>query len=978
MPHRVHEILLVSSAYDAFILEEDGPLTDQLFSEYSELNLSQKPRITHVETAAEATQAVALRRFDLVITVVKVEDTDATELSRQIKALDKDIPIVLLTFDEGDLRHFPDGELPPTIDRVFLWTGDARAMIAAIKLVEDARNVDHDTSVSGVQVIVVVEDDLRTYSTFLALLYPELLRQSQTLIAEGVNELHRLIRMRARAKILLANDYEDAAGLLHRYRDNILALITDARFPKDGVETPDAGIELIRMVRQRWPDLPVLLHSSETANAAAADELRVKFVDKSSPSSPAEVRKFVTEYLGFGDFVFKLPDGTEVDRARDLYEMADVLGRVPGDSIAYHAARNHFSAWLKARSMFELAEHVRSRTLEDLQDGEGAREYLQRVIEEARYEEQDGFITDFSPHLTGADNRFVRLGKGSIGGKGRSIAFVNSLIVHHGLLERFDNLEIRIPKTIVIGTDEYDHFMGPRDAAELLKLDSDAQITERLLDGELSAPLVRDLWTAFHALKGPLAVRSSSLLEDSRFLPLAGVYATYMLPNNHEDPMHRFNELCRAIMAVYSSAYWSEAQTYLASTPHRHEEERMAVVIQQVVGQRHGDRFYPHLSGVAQSYDYYAIAPQAPEEGIAQIVLGMGEMAVGGGKVVRFCPSRPDARVQFADIRAALESSQREFYAVGLSSPTTDLLAGPDSSLGLHPLEAAERDGTLALAGSVYHAEDDVIRENLNVGGARLVTFNNVLRWGAVPLAQALEELLQVLRHGMGSEVEMEFALDMSSWGSEAPRGRRRKGPRMYVLQVRPMASARHVAPDLHLEALPADKVRCQTRRSLGDGLIENVRDIVYVRTNDVDGTMTPAIARDIRKLNASLSEQRRPYVLIGPGRWGTADPSLGVPVDWDDIGGARVIIERPIGSRFVEPSQGTHFFQNVVALRIGYLTVTPEAEGVLDEAWLEEQAIIREVGLARHARLSEPLLIHLDGRKGHAAMLQGVEPPRG
>ena len=973
MPYRVHEALLLSSEYDAFILEEDGPLTDRVFSQYSELNLSQVPRITHVTTARAAMVLLDERRFDLVITVVRVEDTDADRFSAEVKAKYPRMPVVLVIFDEGDLRLFPNSQPPPTVDRVFLWTGDATILIAAIKLIEDQRNAHHDTKSSGVQVIVVVEDGLRAYSTFLGLLYRELLLQSQSLISEGVNELHRLLRMRARPKILLANCFEDGLALVREFSDHVLALVTDVRFPRDGVEDPEAGLALARIVRAELPDLPMLVQSSEADNKEAASELAT-FVDKRSPTFPVQVRGFLKESLGFGDFVFRLPNRSEVARARDLYEMEEVLKWVDAKSIAFHGRHNHFSIWLKARSKFDLAAQVRKADVDEFASLEAVRSYLIRVLAESRLEEQEGIITDFSPLQTGPDNRFVRLGKGSIGGKGRGIAFVNGLIAKYGLLSKFDGLEIRIPKTVVIGTDEYDLFMTDHDAGELQALPTDADVTRKFLEDTLPPALVRDLWTAFQALNGPLAVRSSSLLEDSRFLPFAGVYATFMLANDHPDPMVRFNELSRAVMAVYGSTFWRDARAYVARTPHVLDEEKMAVVIQQVVGQRHGDRFYPHASGVAQSYNFYALGGQKPSDGMAEIALGLGEMVVGGGAAVQFSPGAPGVLPQYSSASAYMRLSQSNFFAIDMSKTLVDFFAGPRAFLDLHPLAAAEEDGTLAIAGSVFDAVDDQIRDNLQHPGPRVVTFNNLLKWNAVPLAEALAMLLGMLRDAMGSEIEVEFALDMGDWGKHPARGQHRREPRLYILQVRPMAALGNREITIDLDSLPEERVVCRTHRALGEGLIDDIRDIVFVETPDPTSKEARAIATDVGTINDALVAEDRGYMLIGPGRWGTSDPDLGIPVDWCQIAGARVIVETDMGDRHVDPSQGTHFFQNVVALRIGYLTVTASQDGLLDRAWLEAQPIHRSRGEVHHVRLSAPLEVHVDGIRGAAAVLRPAE----
>jgi len=974
MPFRVREALLVSSSYDAFVLEEDGPIAERLFSEYSELNLHWAPRVTHATTAESAMKLLGTRRFDLVLTVPRVRDTNAATFSAMVKARHPYLPVVLLIFDEADLHEFPGRTLVPTIDRVFLWTGDAQILLAAIKLIEDEINVDQDTRTAGVQVILVVEDNVRSYSTFLALLYPELLAQAQSLLSEDHNDLRRLMRMRARPKILLANTFDEGVALYRKHHEFLYALISDVTFPHGDEEELEAGLNLARLVRADDQDLPILLQSAESDVHDKTAEIGAHFIDKNSTTFQEDVERFLREVMGFGDCVFRLPDRTEVARARDSYEMEHALRTAPLEAIQYHASRNHFSLWLKARSMFDLAEQLKNWRIEDFDSAEQIREFLISLLQEARYHEQSVVITDFSPKYTGPENRFVRIGRGSIGGKGRGLAYMNTMIASEGLLERFPGFQIRIPKTVVIGTEEFDRFMETISINELLGQHSDSRTTERLLAAQLRPELRRKLRKAFDALKGPLAVRSSSLFEDSRFQPFAGVYATYMLPNNDPNPEVRFAELCRAVKAVYASAYWKDARTYVRSTPHDIDEQKMAIVIQQVIGQRFGNRFYPHLSGVAQSYSFYPIGPQKSEDGVVTLALGLGHLVVSGGAALSFSPATPAVLPQFPNARSFLSGSQTRFYAVDLSRTKVDLLAGPDASLELCGLEVAEQDGTLALAGSVYSNQDDQIRENFRLPGPRVVTFNNVLRWNAIPLANALTEVLDLLREGIGGEVEIEFAVDMADWGRDPPPGRHRRLPRMYLLQVRPQAS-----PDLRrlkfdVDAVDPDAILCRTRRALGNGVLDDIFDVVYVAHDDVDFNYTKQAAEHVRKLNEILVDSGRPYMLIGPGRWGTSDPSLGIPVEWSGIGGARVIVETPMADRHVEPSQGSHFFQNVMSQRVGYLTVTAEDGGFVDRDWLDARPAAREIQGVRHVRLEEPLAVCLDGIKGSAVVLKSAQ----
>jgi len=975
MPFRIREILLVSSAYDAFVLEEDGALTDQLYSEYSELNLSQTPRITHVDSKASALKMLEGRHFDLVITVIRIGTTDAGDLSAQIKKLYPRMPIGLLVFDETDLRYFPNSQSPSTVDRTFLWTGDASILIAAIKLIEDKLNVFHDTREVGVRVILVVEDTLKFYSSFLAKLYRELMMHSQSLIAEGLNENHRLLRMRARPKILLAHTYEEAMDIIETHKDYLMGLITDLRFPVGGQTEKCAGLRLVNNIRAYDDTFPVLVQSSEITHAIREKLTDITLLEKNSPRFHRTVRKFLEDELGFGEFHFRLPSGETVGRARDTYEMTDFIQSLPAESLRHHGSRDHFSSWLNARSMFALASTVRDMKIEDFANIEESRQFLLNVLLEAQRNHQEGVVTDFAPHHTGPHNRFVKLGKGSIGGKGRGIAYMSTLIVQDNLIDQFPGLQVRIPKTIVIGTEEFDEFISRINKTTDLSQLSDIEITKFFLEYKLRPSLLRDLWTSFLALKGPLAVRSSSLLEDSRFAPFAGVYATYMLPNNHPDPMERFDELCRAIVAVYSSTRWSDAKRYIANTPHLLEDEKMAVVIQQVVGREYGTRYYPHFSGVAKSHSYYAIGEQKPEDGVAEMSVGLGEMVVSGGRSARFAPGAPKLGHQFRSAKEQFQNSQSHFYSLDLSKHQIDLNASPKTSLSLKPLQEALEDKTLNISVSVFSAADDVIREQAILNGPLVVTFNNILKWDAIPLPEALKNVLDILKTRMSSDIEIEFAVDMGDWGKHIRRGQKRTTPKLYILQVRPMTHHESIQNRAEFENVLPDQVFCETNNALGNGRFENLRDIIFVDINKLDGLATPQIANIVGNLNEKLKDQGKKFILIGPGRWGTSDSELGVPTTWRQLSEAKVIIETAIDGRFIEPSQGSHFFHNVVAMDIGYLTVFEENSNVLDLNWLRTQKVIEFEGPVKHIQLEHSLNVLVDGVSSSATILKPEKP---
>ncbi|MCA9597994.1 MAG: hypothetical protein KC776_32000 [Myxococcales bacterium] len=974
MPHRVREVLLVSSAYDAFLLEEDGPLTRRLFASFSELELSWAPRITHASTAEQALSLLERRPFQMVIIASSLVKTDAAELGRSIRERHEELPLVLLAFDEEQLTAFPGNTPPSCFDEVFLWNGDAAILIGIVKLVEDRLNVEHDVETGDVQVIMVVEDSVRTYSNFLTLLYPELLRQSRSLVAEGVNEWHRLLRIHARPKIRLATSFDEAMAICDRWHDNLMGVISDVSFPRAGRVEHAAGIELTKLLRSREDPPPVLLQSSDASIAEQASILGVWFADKNAPDFMHTVRRFLQEQLGFGDFTFLAPDGTPLAKAKSVQEMVEALEHVPLDAILDHAQKHDFSRWLKARSMFQIARHTRGVSITDFRTPERIRSYLQDVLREASDHDQAGVVTDLEAGTRIASNRFIRLGSGSIGGKARSIGFVSALLVNRQLLHHFPNLEIRIPKTVAIGVSEFDRFMARVDLKSLEGLD-DPAVRRQLMKVPLSEELVSELREACSTLTGPLAVRSSSLREDARFQPFAGVYATYMLPNNHPDPDVRLAEVCRAIRAVYASMFAREARTYTAGHPHSAEEEKMAVVVQQLVGQQFGDRFYPHVSGVAQSFNYYPIGPQRSDEGLCVIALGLGQMVVGGGLGLRFSPAHPGVLPQFSRPEQVLRTTQRKFYALDLSSPLVDLTADPSGLLRLYDLEAAEKDGTLALAGSVYCAEDDAIRENLTLAGPRLITFNNVLRWRAIPLAEAIVELLAAVGQAMGSEVEIEFAVDMGDFGRQAPEGRTPKVPRLYVLQARPMAGLDNGRLEVDFDRYDPNEIIVRTEQALGNGRIDDIRDIVYVKRTDLSSVETRRAAQDLREMDHYLGSHNRRYLLIGPGRFGSSDPSLGIPVDWLHIAHSRVIVEVPLRGELLDSSQGTHFFHNVTSARLGYLTATPQANARVDRDFLDRLPVVRETELVRHVELEHPLRVRLDGRRGRALVLKPRPP---
>lgn len=977
MPFRVREVLLVSSPYDAFILEEDGQLTEQVFFEYRDVSLSGPPRVTHVPTGEMALQRLEHQRFDLILVMASLADMGVNALGRKIKNLRPGRPVVLLALDRKELELAEKSIDPEALDRVFLWTGDSQILLAVIKYFEDRENVDHDIQRGNVRVIIVIEDSPRYYSSLLGMLYKELMAQSHSLYSEGVNELHRRMYMRSRPKILHATTFEEGVQLFERYRRNTMGIVSDIRIPHEGQPDAEGGLRFARFVHDFDPDLPVLLESAEPGNAAEAAALGAAFVDKNSESLLAEIRDFFRSNLGFGDFVFRTSDGgEEIARARDVRDLERQLAVVPEESLIHHASHNNFSIWLMARSEFDLAERLRPRQISDFPSVEDLRAFLIDLLRQTRQRSYRGVIADFNRQQF--DREVIsRIDQSSIGGKARGIAFLNLNLTNTSPSD-FGGFRVQIPKSVIITTEHFDRFIEDNELREFAYgCERDRELAERFLAGRMSDTLRSTLTFIAHHINGPLAVRSSSLLEDSMHQPMAGIYSTLMISNQSRNPEQRLQELCNAIKLVYASTFFRNAKSYLASTGNRVEEEKMAVIIQRLVGQRHGSRYYPHFAGVAQSYNFYPIKPQRPEDGIAHVALGLGRLVVDGGLALSFSPRYPQVLPQAGTLKMLLDSTQRGFYALDMESsagsPETDLY----SNVRFYGLQQAEEDGTLLAVGSVYSEQDQTIRDDLRLAGPRVVTFNNILRHGAVPLAESLDRLLAISEQGLGCPVEIEFACDMGDWGRSARRGRVREEPTLYLLQVRPFLS-RMAQQDLTMVEVDDSATLCYSHRSLGHGVEEGIRDVIYVRRDSWEAAANKAIAEEIGKLNKALERAGRIYLLVGPGRWGTADPWLGIPVQWAQISNVRAIVEASPKGYDVQPSQGTHFFQNISSLRVGYLTLSPGAEKTvpadgdfMDWEWLDRQSAMTETAHLRHLRFDDPLTVVLDGRDGHGVIFK-------
>jgi hypothetical protein len=962
MPHRVNHLLLVTSLYDCYTFIEDGHLSEMLLAEYLEHNLRFTPYIQRVSSAEEALRRVRGESFDLVISMPRVGDMNVRAFAQALHETAPHLPLVLLASNFRELAQLQHLEGLAGIAQVFVWLGDVHLFLAIIKTVEDRANAWHDARIAGVKSLLLVEDSVQFYSSYLPMLYTEIFKQTDALTQSGPGRVHRGFRHRARPKVLLATRFEEAVSLFERYKDDLLGVILDASFPREGRLDRGAGHAFAALVRERMPAMPLVMQSGSD-HATLAQDLGVGFIDKRSRSLLQDLRTFMQNHLGFGDFVFRRPGGDIASKAADLRSLEWALQAVPADCLSHTALAAELGQWLRARAEFELAEAVAGLPWEGPE--EGTREALLDLLRRHRERAGEGVVTEFSPSRFEASSRFVRIGTGSLGGKGRGLAFVNSLITTYGLGTRFPGVRIAVPPTAVLATSVFDRYMAASGLLPFaLEETDDARITHAFLAASLPKDVVEALWNFLTWVRYPLAVRSSSLLEDASYQPFAGIYETYMIPNNAEDPETRLEELCKAIRMVYASTYHSDAKAYIESTPNRLEEEKMAVVIQQVAGRPHDGYHYPHFAGVGRTLNFYPLSGMRPEDGIASVALGLGKTVVDGGRCVRFSPAHPRRPLQSLSVEDHLENSQREFLALDLGRTT--IATGPPIpklDLASLDLETARRHGTLAPVASIYSPDDDAIYDGLSRPGIPLVTLAGVLKGRAFPLPEVLAFLLKVGTAASSCPVEIEFAVTLSPSG-DSPHD-------FSFLQMRPLVLGTD-AQDIQVEGLdPADTLAL-SGRALGNGLIPEIRDIVYVRREGFDRAHTPAIATEVGRMNGLLREAGRPYLLLGPGRWGSSDPWLGIPVKWAQISGVRCILETNLADMHVDPSQGSHFFQNLMSFGIGYLTLdTRDPEDHLDMDWLDALPAAEETAHLRHVVLAEPLLVALNGRRNRGAVLK-------
>lgn len=967
MKFKIRDILLVSSLYDYYLFEEDGRLYEQIREEYRALNLSHAPEIAHVITAKEALEYLADPRksFDLIITTLHIEDMPVIKFVQQLKQKYPEVPVILLAYDNRELKELGRNYDLSIFERVFIWQGDYKLLIAIIKYLEDKLNVEHDTQSVGVQSIILVEDNVKFYSSYLPIIYTEIFTQSQRLISEGLNISHKYLRMRARPKILLCSTYDEAWSYFEKYREYILGVISDINFKRNGVRDPEAGLKLAKEIKSIQPDIPILLQSSNIEYAEKAREIQAHFIRKGSPTLLKELSQFIKDNLGFGDFIFRTPDGNEVARARNLIELEEVLRFVPDESIVYHASRNHFSNWLKARTEFWLAHKLRPRKVSDYPTINDLRNDLITSIRKYREMRLRGIVSEFDKNTFDVNHSFARIGSGSLGGKARGLGFLNSLIVNYGLRDQFKDVLIYVPSGVVIATDIFDDFIQHNDLFEFAyQCEDDNCIKEKFFEAKYFRQDVIDKLRDFLDLvRTPLAIRSSSILEDSQFQPLAGVYYTVMIPNNNPDSETRLMELLDAIKLIYASMFFQHSKNYMKATAYRLEEEKMAVIIQKVVGLQHNGRFYPDFAGVAKSYNFYPIPPQKSTDGIAQVALGLGKIVVEGGNCVRFCPKYPKHLLQFYSTKETMKTAQQYFYAIDLMEEFRSVKHSPEEFVKQFDLSIAEKDGTLNFVGSTYSPENDAVYDGIARPGTRIVTFAPILKYEKFPLPQILEILLELCSWAMGAPVELEFACNLTVPPDQ---------PKEFaLLQLRPFVVS-HEIEEIDFDINNSDNFICYSNQVLGNGIYRDLKDIIIVDINKFDRARSREVAAEIEYFNKKLLNQNKHYILIGVGRWGSGDPWLGIPVTWDQIGGASVIVESSFKDYHTTPSQGSHFFQNITTFRIGYFTVDPYQNiGYIDWDWLLSIQPKEELNFCKHLQFDNEILVKINGHKTSGIILK-------
>ena len=959
MQKRIRQVLIISSNYDFFMLEEDGRIDEQIFNEYFSLNLSNPPRFIKAGTSKEAFEALETENIDLIIEMLNIGDADTFQLANQIKDKYKEIPIVVLTHFNREVSMRLQNEDMSAIDHVFCWLGNTNLLLAIIKLIEDRMNAENDVEKVGVQVVLLIEDSIRYTSVYLPLLYNIILKQSRDFSKEALNQHQQNLRMRGRPKILLANTYDEALTLYNRYKHNLLGIISDISFKIN--ETYDqksqAGIKFCRLVKEEDPNMPFLLQSCDINNEKYARQFGAGFVYKYSKTLSQDVQRYIFQHFGFGEFIFKDPQtGEEVARAPDLPALQQIILKIPEQVLAYHSSRNDFSKWLNARALFPVANLIKYIRNEDFNNIDEVRSYIFEAIASFRISKRRGIIAKFDKNNFDEYFKFTRIGEGSIGGKARGLAFINMMIKNYSLFSKYKDVVITVPRTVVLSTDIFDEFLEMNDLYRIGFSDlSDDEILNHFVNAELPGWLHQNLYTFISIVKNPIAIRSSSKLEDSYFQPFAGIYSTYMIPLAESDHALTMRMLTNAIKSVYASVFYKSSKAYMAATSNILDEEKMGVILQEVCGSKYGDRYYPTFSGVARSINFYPIKPEKPEDGIANVAFGLGKYIVDGGLSLRFSPAFPKKVLQLSSTDMILRDTQKYFYSLDLSSES--FVTSTDDSMNLFRLKIsdAEKDNSLRNIVSVYDYENNLIRDGNTYSGKKVVTFSPILNHNVFPLADILKELLEIGQKEMNVPIEIEFAVNLN-----VPEG----SPNIFsFLQIRPIVTSEQ-GMMVKIGNIKNEEVIILSHSALGNGIFKNIHDFIYIRPESFNPSKTAETGRRLESLNKMMKEEKRNYILVGPGRWGSSDPWLGIPIKWPQISEAKIIIESGLENYRIDPSQGTHFFQNLTSFGVGYMTINPFInDGIYDLNYLNEMQPVSEDEFIRHVHFDRPLKIMIDGR---------------
>ena len=977
MTRRIYNVLIIANPYDAFMLEDDGRVDEKIFNEYTELGLRYPPSFTQVSTIEEAAEALRTTKFDLVICMPGNADNDAFDVARDVKKHSPEIPCVVLTpFSHGITRRVENEDMS-IFDYVFCWLGNTNLILSIIKLIEDRMNLEHDIQEAGVQMILLVEDSIRFYSSVLPNLYSYILAQSQRFATEALNPHSATLRMRGRPKVVLARTYDEAWSIYQKYPNNTLGVISDCRFPRHepdrsqggglaAEKDPEAGFRLLKAIRDNDEYIPMIMQSSESKNRERAERNRIAFVDKNSKKMNIDLRNLLAEHFGFGDFIFRDPKTKqEIMRVRNLKELQDNIFTIPNDSMLYHVSRNHMSRWLCARAIFPVSQFLKTVTWHKLQDVDAHRKIIFDAIVQYRRMKNIGVVALFKRDQFDAYSHFARIGDGSLGGKGRGLAFLDNIIKKHPEFNEFEGVKVSIPKTVVLCTDVFDEFMDSNNLYQIALSDgSDEEILQHFLRAQLPDKYIADFFAFFEATRSPIAIRSSSLLEDSHYQPFAGIYSTYMIPYL-DDKYQMLQMMAAAIKSVYASVYYKDSKAYMTATSNVIDQEKMAVILQEVVGKQYGNHYYPNISGVLRSLNYYPINDETAEEGIASLALGLGKYIVDGGQTLRVCPYHPTQILQMSEMDIALKETQTRFYALDMEHTGTEFQVDDSFNIKKLKVKEADADGSLRYIASTFDFSDQRIYDGYYEGGRKIISLCGVLQQEVFPLPELLQMSMKYGQEGMRRPVEIELACNINDEATRDEEGRMHVGGEFYLLQIRPIVDSKQVLNE-DLSKIPDEQCLLRSHNSLGHGISEDVVDVVYVKTDEnFSAQNNPYVANDIERINRKFLAEGKNYVLIGPGRWGSSDYWLGIPVKWPHISAARVIVEAGLENYRVDPSQGTHFFQNLTSFGVGYFTVNSfKNEGVYNKALLDSMPAIEETQYVRHVRFDRPLKIMMDGMK--------------